>query len=64
MTLMGKTDLIALLLEVLRSRTGKWDVIKAAIGNTGDTVRLIAVILAMTLSPAATAAFIYLLACR
>lgn len=61
---MGKTDLIALLLEVLRGRTGKWDVVKAAIGSTGDTVRLIAVILAMALSTGAAAAFVYLLACR
>ena len=41
------TELIALLLEALRGRTGRWDVIKGAISGTGDTVRLIAVILAL-----------------
>jgi succinate dehydrogenase hydrophobic anchor subunit len=58
------TELIALLLEALRGRTGRWDVIKDAISSTGDTVRLIAVILALTISTAAGALVVYLVASR
>jgi hypothetical protein len=59
-----KRDLITVLLELMRGRTGKWDVIKYAIGSTGRTVRLVAVILAMALSTSAVAAGLYLLAVR
>jgi hypothetical protein len=58
------TELIALLLEALRGRTGKWDVIKAAISSTGDTVRLIAVLLALAISTVAGALVVYLAASR
>ena len=61
---MKKADLLAFLLEVLRGRIGKWDVIKDAKSSTGDTVRLIAIILALGISAAPAAALIYLLACR
>jgi hypothetical protein len=50
-----KTELLTALLELLRGRTGKWDVIKDAITDTGQTVRFIAIIVAMTLSTAAVA---------
>ncbi len=61
---MKNTELIALLLESLRGRTGKWDVIKAAISSTGDTVRLIAVLLALAISTVAGALVVYLAASR
>jgi hypothetical protein len=58
------TELIALLLEALRSRTGRWDVIKGAISSTGDTVRLIAVILALAVWTGVGAIAGYLLVAR
>jgi len=59
-----KSELLGALLELLRVRTGKWDVVKDAIGSKDTTVRLIAVIVAMALSTFATAAGLYLLAVR
>ena len=62
---MKNTELIALLLEALRGgRTGRWDVVKAAISSTAATVRLIAVILAMAVATSATALVVYLVAAR
>ncbi len=59
-----KREIITALLELMRGRTGKWDVINYAIGSTRRTVRLIAVILAMALSTVAVTAGLYLLAVR
>ena len=61
---MKVADLIAVLLEVLRGRVSKWDVIKDAIGSTGQTVRLIAIIVALALSTGVTAALVDLLTRR
>lgn len=47
-------DLIAVLLEVLRGRAGKWDVVRDAIRSKDPAVRITAVILA--LAPAVLAA--------
>jgi hypothetical protein len=43
-----KSEILGALLEFLRSRTGKWDVVKDAIRSKDRAVRLIAVILALT----------------
>ena len=43
-----KSEILGALLELLRSRTGKWDVVKDAIRSKDRAVRLIAVILALT----------------
>jgi hypothetical protein len=62
---MKTANLLAVLLErVLRARTGKWDVIKAAMGSTGDTIRLIAIVLALALSTGAGAVVACLMVCR
>ena len=61
---MKNTELIALLLEALRGRTGRWDVVTAVISSTAATVRLIAVILAMAVATSATALVVYLVAAR
>jgi len=61
---MKNANLLAVLLEVLRARTGKWDVVKAAMGSTGDTVRLIAIVLALAFSTAAGAIVVYLMVRR
>ena len=52
---MKKASLIGLLVVAACARIGKWDVIKDAIGDTGRTIRLIAIIMAITLSTGATA---------
>jgi hypothetical protein len=61
---MKDSSLIALIVAALRDRTGKWDVIKYAIGNTGRTIRLIALIVVTTLPPGAAAFLVDLLARR
>ena len=58
---MKNTELIAVLLEVLRGRVGKWDVIKDAISSTGQTVRLIAIIVTTAISTGLTAFLVELL---
>jgi hypothetical protein len=61
---MKVADLIAVLLEVLRGRVGKWDVIKDAISSTGQTVRLIAIIVTMAISTGLTVFLVDLLVHR
>ena len=61
---MKVADLIAVLLEVLRGRVGKWDVIKDAISSTSQTVRLIAIIVTMAISTGLTAFLVDLLVHR
>ena len=61
---MKVADLIAVLLEVLRGRVGKWDVIKDAISSTGQTVRLIAIIVTMAISTGLMAFLVDLLVHR
>jgi hypothetical protein len=57
-------DLITLLLELRRGRTGKWDVVKDAINSTDATVRLLAVILALAPALIATLVCLYLAVAR
>jgi hypothetical protein len=40
-------EFLAVLLELLRGRTGKWDVVRDALGSKDDFVRRIAVILTL-----------------
>jgi hypothetical protein len=42
-----KSEILGALLELLRGRTGKWDVVKDAIRSKDRAVRLIAVTLAL-----------------
>jgi hypothetical protein len=56
----NSADFITLLLELLRGRIGKWDVVRDAIRSTDPAVRIIAVILA--LAPAVIATLACLLA--
>jgi hypothetical protein len=57
---MKHTELLAALLEFLRGRIGKWDVVRDAIRSKDPAVRIIAVILA--LAPAVIATLACLLA--
>ncbi len=60
----NSADLITLLLELLRGRTGKWDIEKDAINSTDPAVRLLAVILALAPTVIATLACLYLAVAR
>ena len=55
-----KNELLAALLELLRGRTGKWDVVKDAINSKDAAVRLLALILALAPAVIATLACLYL----
>jgi hypothetical protein len=58
------SKLIAVVFAVVRTPMGKWDVIGSAMRNTGDTVRLVAILVARALPSAALMAMAYLLAHR
>lgn len=60
----NNANLIAALLELMRSRISKWDVADHALDSTGRTVRLIAILVAMTLPPATWALLAELLSRR
>jgi hypothetical protein len=55
---------LSVLLELLRGRTGKWDVVKDAIRSQDPAVRLLAVILALAPAVIATLACLYLAVAR
>ena len=59
-----KSEILGALLELLRGRTGKWDVVKDAIRSKDRAVRLIAVILALSPPVIATLAGLYLAVAR
>lgn len=59
-----KTELFAALLQLLRARTSKWDVIKYAIGSIRRTALLIAIMLALALSTTASAVLVEILVRR
>lgn len=58
------SELVTLLLEVLRGRTGKWDVVKDAIKSTDPAVRILAVILALAPASIAALAGLYFVVAR
>ena len=59
-----KSELLVALLELLRGRTGKWDVVKDAIRSKDPAVRLLAVILALAPTVIAALAGLYLAVVR
>ena len=59
-----KSEILGALLELLRGRIGKWDVVKDAIRSKDRAVRLIAVILALAPPVIVTLVGLYLAVAR
>ena len=57
-------ELLAALLELLRGRTGKWDVADHALDSTAKAIRFAVILVAMALPPGAWALLAELLSHR
>jgi hypothetical protein len=55
---------LAVLFAVVRAPLGKWDVFNRAMDDTGRAIRLVAILVASALPPAAIAALTYFLVRR